>query len=151
MANFESRNFGNIEFDEASVVVFPGGLPGFEERRRFVALHFEQSAPLVYLQSLEEAELCFVSLPARAVDEDYQLQVSDEDLALIGLGTERQPSIGSEVLALAVLSIRETGTTANLLAPVVINVRTRTAVQAVMQETCYSHQYPLEAMEATAC
>ena len=54
-------------------------------------------------------------------------------------------------MALTVLSIRETGTTANLLAPIIINLQNRKAVQAVMQEACYSHQHALEAMEAAAC
>jgi flagellar assembly factor FliW len=150
MANFETRNFGDVPFDDASVVVFPAGLPGFEERRRFLALHFEQSAPLVYLQSLEEAGLCFVTLPVRTVEPDYQLHVSDEDLEMVGLPKGRQPSIGSEVLALAVLSLRESGPTANLLAPVVVNLANRQAVQGVDQEMSYSHQHSL-CTEAPAC
>jgi flagellar assembly factor FliW len=54
------------------------------------------------------------------------------------------------VLCLAVLSIRETGPTANLLAPVVINPKACRAVQAVAEGGGYSHQHALEPLEA-AC
>jgi flagellar assembly factor FliW len=151
MPNFETKHFGNIEFEEASVVVFPAGLPGFEESRRFLALHFQPSAPLVYLQSLEASELCFVTLPVRAVEPDYRLRMSDEDLERIGLAGGRQPAIGTDVICLAVLSIRESGPTANLLAPVVVNLNNRLAVQSVAQETDYSHQHALLAEEEAAC
>src|SRR5437660_8780682 len=106
MPNFETKHFGNVQFDDSATVVFPAGLPGFEESRRFLALHFESSAPLVYLQSLENDDLCFVTLPVRAIDPDYDLRMSDEDIERISLGDRRQPSIGSDVICLAVLSIR---------------------------------------------
>jgi flagellar assembly factor FliW len=151
MPNFVTKNFGNIDFDDASVVVFPAGLPGFEECRRFLALHFQNSAPLVYLQSLEDDGLCFVTLPVQSVEPDYQLRVCDDDLRAIGLEAGRQPALGSEVLGLAVVSIRESALTANLLAPVVINLQNRRAVQAIATDTSYSHQRALPVGEAAAC
>ena len=32
----ETARFGALDIDEARVLTFPGGLPGFEERRRFL-------------------------------------------------------------------------------------------------------------------
>ncbi len=151
MPNFETKYFGNVEFEDASVVVFPVGLPGFEECRRFLALHFKESAPLVYLQCLEREELCFVTLPVQSIEPEYQLHVCDDDLRSVGLEAGRQPAIGSEVLGLAVVSIRENGVTANLLAPVIVNLENRRAVQAVAPESTYSHQHALLAGETVAC
>jgi flagellar assembly factor FliW len=52
--------------------------------------------------------------------------------------------MGSEVLCLAIVSAQTDGTlTANLLAPVVINLNTRVGVQAVRQDARYSHQHKL--------
>jgi flagellar assembly factor FliW len=53
------------------------------------------------------------------------------------------------VLALTVVSIRETGPTANLLAPVLVNLKNREAVQAVAQDSVYSHQHAILADEAS--
>jgi len=150
MPLLQTKNFGSIRYEPETALDFPRGIPGFEERRRFLALHFEETDPLVYLQSVEEPGLCFVALPALAVDPGYRLRVEPEDAELIGL-TSGSPKIGEEVMCLAVLSLREGGPTANLLAPVVINLRNRRSVQAVAPDSGYSHRHPLMAEEAVAC
>ncbi|HMD70693.1 MAG TPA: flagellar assembly protein FliW [Bryobacteraceae bacterium] len=152
MPSLNTKNLGAISWEPASEIEFPCGLPGFEDRRRFVAVHFGHTDPLIFLQSVDDAALCFITLPIRAVEPDYRLSVREEDLALVGLPTDRTPHIGEDVHCLAVLSIRETGTTANLLAPVIVNLKNLKAVQAVAQEGGYSHQHPLPTEEmAAAC
>jgi flagellar assembly factor FliW len=151
MPVLETINFGPIAFEPESILEFPQGLPGFEERRRFVAVQIPQTAPLIFLQSLEEATLCFTTMPIQAVDPDYRLQVIAEDLALIDLPVDRQPRIGHDVLCLAVLSLRESGPTANLLAPLVVNLANRKGVQAVGPESDYSYQHALLPEEAAVC
>ena len=147
----QTKNFGTISYSPESELRFPGGLPGFDERKRFVAVRFVESDPLVYLQSLEDPDLCFITMPVLAVEPRYQLKVSPEDLDQIGLTPARQPKIGEDVFCLTVLSIRETGPTANLLAPIVINLKTRHAVQAIAPGSDYSHQYELMPEESPVC
>ncbi len=152
MPYLDTKNLGAISWEPAAEIYFPCGLPGFEDRRRFVAVHFGHTDPLIFLQSAEDAALCFITLPVRAVEPDYRVSVSEEDLALVGLPTDRAPRIGDDIHCLAVLSVREAGTTANLLAPVIVNLKNLKAVQAVAQEGGYSHQHPLWKEEmAAAC
>ena len=139
----ETKNFGTISFEPDSELEFPRGLPGFDSRKRFVAVRFVESDPLVYLQSLEDPGLCFITAPVQAVDPKYRLKISSEDIEQLGLPMARQPRIGEDVLALTVVSIRESGPTANLLAPVLVNLQNRKAVQAVSEEQGYSHQHVL--------
>lgn len=146
----ETKNLGKISFEPESELEFPCGLPGFDSRKRFVAVRFVESDPLVYLQSLEDPGLCLITMPILAVDPRYHLKVSGEDLQQLGLPGTRQPRIGEDVLALTVVSIRETGPTANLLAPVLVNLKNRKAVQAVAQEPGYSHQHVILADVAGA-
>jgi flagellar assembly factor FliW len=146
----QTTSFGQIAYDSESVIEFPRGLPGFDERRRFVAVRFPESDPLIFLQSLEETGPCFITLPVRAVEPHYPLEMNEEDLALVDLAAGRRPAIGKDVLCLAVVSIREEGPTANLLAPVVVNLRNRKAVQAVAAEPRYSHRHAL-GREAPVC
>jgi len=152
MPLLQTKNFGPIRYEVEAALEFPKGLPGFEERRAFLALHFEDTDPLIFLQSTEDPELCFLTMPVLAVDPEYRLEVEAEDLELIGL-TTAPPVIGRDVLCLAVLSLREEGPTANLLAPVVVNLHTRKSVQAVAAGSTYSHQHALTAHteEAVAC
>jgi flagellar assembly factor FliW len=90
-------------------------------------------------------------MPVLTVDPKYRLKVSSEDLGDIGLTPVRQPKIGEDVFCLTVLSMREAGPTANLLAPIVISLKTRRAVQAIAPESGYSHQYELMPAEPALC
>jgi len=139
----ETKNFGTISFEPDSELEFPRGLPGFDSRKRFVAVRFVESDPLVYLQRLEDPSLCFITAPVQAVDPKYRLKINSEDIEQLGLPLARQPRIGEDVLALTVVSIRESGPTANLLAPVLVNLQNRKDVQAVSEEHGYSHQHVL--------
>ena len=116
-----------------------------------MAVRFVESDPIIYLQSLEDSDLCFITMPILAVDPGYRLRVKGEDLGQLGLTAARQPRIGEDVLCLAVLSLRESGPTANLLAPIVVNLSNRRAVQAVGPELEYSHQHALMPEEASVC
>ena len=95
--------------------------------------------------------LCFITIPARVVEPQYRLRIMEQDLEVLGYPADCQPVIGRDVLCLAVLSIRESGPTANLLAPVVVNLKSHTAVQAVAPDSGYSHQHALFPQEAPVC
>ena len=151
MPVLDTINFGTISFVLESVFEFPAGLPGFEDSHHFVPVQNPQTAPIVFLQSVEDPALCFTTIPVRVVDPGYQLQIGNEDLATLGWKLKEAPRIGEELLCLAVLSIRESGPTANLLAPVVVHLGTHQAVQAVAPNSSYSHRHPLFPIEAPAC
>src|SRR5450631_3623866 len=151
MPVMETKNFGKISFEPDSELEFSSGLPGFDSRRRFVAVRFVESDPLICLQSLEDPNLCFITMPILAVDPGYKLKMNGEDLDRLGLSPARQPAIGEDVLCLTVISVQETGPTANLMAPIVVNLRNRKAVQSVPAESDYSHQHALMPQEASVC
>jgi len=142
MPKTDTRLFGALEYEESWVVSFPFGLPGFEQETRFVLLERPEWSPVVFLQSLLHAPLCFLAAPIAVLDPSYSVSVTWEDLERLGLRNEEQPIPGLQVLSLALLCAPENGPwTANLLAPVVINLQTRIAVQAVRTDARYSHQH----------
>jgi flagellar assembly factor FliW len=148
---YQTAHFGPITVDEASTIEFPEGLPGFEECRRFVPMQHPAHAGLVFLQSLERADLCFLALPVNAVRPDYPLALSPEDLELLGFSEDSHPALGADVVALAILSLAEGEMpTANLLSPVVIHSGTRRAVQAIRPDQRYGCREPL-VVEETVC
>src|SRR5205823_12751380 len=112
--------------------------PGFEQERRFVFVDQTSTKPLVFMQSMRQPHLCFLALPVQVICPDYRLSLSAEDLHLLDFPAEPQPGIGSDVLCLALLSLADhQPATANLLSPVVVNLRTRIAVQAIQMDTKY--------------
>jgi flagellar assembly factor FliW len=153
MPECRTKYFERMEYTEDSVIQVPGGLPGFEQEREFVLIDQESKRPLVFVQSLRTPDLCFVALPVLSVDAAYRLFISTEDLDAIGLDSSRQPSIGSEVACLVIVAFgADRVMTANLLSPVVINLSTRVAVQAIQTGCNYSHRHPLMAEEPeTVC
>lgn len=151
MPVFQTQRLGSITYDPESAIEFPRGLPGFDDRRAFVAVRLPKADPLVFLQSLEDPGLCFITAPVEAIYAGYRLEVGEEDLALVGLPVSRRPVLGREALCLVVLSARESGPTANLLGPVLINLRNRKAVQAVSLAPGYSHQHALAPEAEPVC
>ena len=153
MPECQTKFHGRIVYDTDAVFHFPNGLLGFEGETIFLPVEQPLTRPILFLQSLIHEELCFIALPVLVVDPSYRLNIGDEDLSLLELPSSRVPEIGSEVLCLAILTIRpDQPTTANLLAPVVINLATRRAVQAVSADSSHSHQHIfLSCQEARAC
>jgi flagellar assembly factor FliW len=147
LPEIETKNFGRIPYEEDAAFIFPRGLPGFETRSRFLPLTFPGREPLVFLQSLEDPGLCFITLPLWAAHPSYRLDMTREDMLLIGLRPGAQARIGEDMLCLAVVSAGPEGPTANLLAPVVVNLRNRHSVQAVAASSRYSHRHPLVASQ----
>ena len=140
----ETKYFKTMAYAEDSVFEFPWGLPAFEHEKRFVLIESPEHAPLVFLQSLANPELCFLAFPILVVDRAYQLGISPEDLNVLELDVARQPELGSEVLVLALLSLHDGfSPTANLMAPIVINLSTRRARQAIRCDSLYSYQHPI--------
>jgi flagellar assembly factor FliW len=120
---------------------FPHGLPAFETQKRFKLIDRE---PLLFLESETTPELSFLLLPVALIDPGYQLALSVEDREAIGA------SSNSGLLCLAVITTAEDSPpTANLLAPVVVNLACGRAVQAVRSDSVYSHKHPLLADEAS--
>lgn len=148
MLRCPSKNFGIVEYDTRAVITFPRGLPGFESETLFVPVEPESSKPVLFLQSLITPELFFITLPVELIEPAYQLQVSEEDLQVIG-------ATGDMLASLRCLAVVCTGhgrPTANLLGPVVINKDTQQAVQAVRDDARYAVRHPLfRESEAEGC
>jgi flagellar assembly factor FliW len=147
MPRVQTGQFGELDYEEECTLQFPRGLPGFEHCRRFVLLNQPSLDPLIHMQSLEIPDLCFLALPVQTIDSAYETELTPEDQRTLG-DTQR-------TLALALLSVSVDGElTANLLAPVVINLSDRIAVQAVRSDLKYSHQHPVcvkESDEEVVC
>jgi flagellar assembly factor FliW len=145
----ETKHCGTMEYREESVYDFPHGLPAFESETRFVLIERPENKPLVFLQSLSRSSLCFLAVPMWAIDRDYRSGISREDLEALGLDPERQPVLGGEVLVLALISLYDRfSPTANLMAPIVVNLKTRQGLQAIRQDSCYSHEHPIQPASA---
>lgn len=118
-------------------ITFVRPMPGFESLTRFalVNLGADDEVPVVYeLRSLDRPEVRFMVAVPGAFFPDYEISLDDEACAELSL------TDADDALVLTVLSSSPTGgdesqLTANLLAPVVINGRNRSAAQVILSGT----------------
>jgi flagellar assembly factor FliW len=131
---FRSSHLGEIDWEPECELFLPAGLPGFEAERRMMPLEIPAQRPLVFLQSLENPDVCFVSLPVRTIDPQYQLRLSEDDRAALLLDPARPPEIGADVLCLVLLLPGAGSVQVNLDAPIVVNLHNSRCIQAFSTE-----------------
>jgi flagellar assembly factor FliW len=120
------------DVEELPELLFVRPLPGFGDLRRFVLVELPAGEGALFeLRSLEEPAVRFVVAVPTAFFPDYAFELDDDDCAAIGLVDE------ADALVLVLLTVGQdaAATTANLLAPVVLNARTRQAVQVILSGT----------------
>ncbi|PWU03988.1 MAG: flagellar assembly protein FliW [Terriglobia bacterium] len=153
MSRIESLYFNELEYNEDSPFYFAAGIPGFEEHTAFLFVEQPHTSPLIFMQSLRDTAVCFVGLPAAAIDPDYRLQLSPEEGVALGLPWSENPEIGQEIFCLALITIVEgSDPVANLMSPIVVNLKNRKGIQAIQLGSHYSLRHPLAPEhEAASC
>lgn len=126
--------FGELDVPDERIIEFPLGLPGFEQCKRFTALHdADQQQQVFQLQSLDDPEVVFSITAPECLGVNYEFELTDEELVLL-----EKPS--AEQVSVAVIVRREedqadpaaTGLRANFMAPIVLNVAARRGLQKVI-------------------
>ncbi len=118
---------------------FPDGLPGFPDSRRFALVEWTRGGPFSVMVDLDHDDVRFLVVPPAVFYADYDIELDDWVTARIGL-VEPQDAL---VLVIVTLDGDVRTATANLLGPLVVNVATRHAVQAVLSDRRYGTRVPL--------
>ena len=121
-----TRDLGELEIDEKDIVTFSGPIFGFEKYRRFVFLFQEDlSEHFIWLQSVEEPELCFILVQPDLITDHYTPELPREAKDLLGEG---------DYMCWLIVSLREpfAESTVNLRSPIVVNPELRQAAQFVL-------------------
>ena len=153
MPQIRTAYFGELDYTNGTVFHFPYGLPGFEHENAFLFLKQPHTEPLLFLQSLGYPRLCFILLPILVVDPNYVVNLDPEDLAALNLNPARQPRIGEDILCAAIVSPgggEDSEPTANLMAPVVVNLKEQVGMQVIQSGSPYSHRHPIPAGKEVA-
>lgn len=111
-----------------TVVGFRGSILGLEEYDDFSITLIEENSAYAYLQSLQDESIGFLVVAPFLFFPDYTFELDEKTKALLDLKSNE------EVVVFNTVTIREpfTESTANLLAPLVINTRNGMARQVVL-------------------
>lgn len=135
----ESIRAGGFDLAGASLVDFPEGFMGMHHLNRFALVQPSGGpSPFRFLIAVDEPEVGFGLADPRQLFANYEVDVSAEREVL---GIESDDDMAIYV----VLTIGENPmrTTANLLAPVLLNRRTGLARQLVLSDSRYSTKHPI--------
>lgn len=132
--------FGNIDYTSDDVIHFPEGMIGFDRMQDYVVINTKEGSPFRWLQSLEEPKLAFlVSLPETFM-ESYAPEIKDEEAQSIGLTAETEHLV---FVTTTIPAGKPKEATANLVAPIVVNLQTRKAKQVILDSEAYTIRYPI--------
>src|ERR1035437_305715 len=124
----QTSRFGVISVTVDDVINFPEGLLGFNELHQFVLLDDPSDEIFAWLQSCQDPGIAFPLLEPELFATNYKVQLTKHDLEILGL----KSSVGIRTFAIITIPSDPTLMTANLKAPVVINVSSRVARQCVL-------------------
>jgi flagellar assembly factor FliW len=134
----DSRQAGPSLHDGITVT-FAGGLPGFDHLRQFVIEPFAGDlAPFCRLRATEVSGIEFIVVPPGVLFPEYVVVVDDDTVDRLQLEDD-------DAVVLTIVTLAEDGRspTANLLGPIVVNRRTKTAAQVVLTGSDYGVAVPL--------
>ena len=134
----KSSRFGEISCSQEDIITFPRGIPAFEQCREFVIIAPDDSA-VKWLQSASEPGLALPVTSPDAVRSDYNARIPDDELKLLGRGENPDPSDLALLVVLTIPNGLPWEMTANLRAPILINLSTRLAVQVI----ALNEEYPV--------
>jgi flagellar assembly factor FliW len=116
----------SAEPTDLPTITFVQPMPGFPDQRNFALVRLDENGLLYALTSVEDPKLRFLVVPPGPFFEGYAPEVDDETLELLG-----KPD-ADQLLTLLVVTAAEASTTANLLAPIIIDQGERRAVQVIL-------------------
>jgi flagellar assembly factor FliW len=123
----ESTRFGKIEIDESIVLEFEAGMIGFPEHRRYAILKQRDDSVFMWLHSIDDGGLAFPIVLPWVFHWDYEVKLSDDDMAAIGV--ERADQISIYCVVSVGADVRKA--TINLFSPIVVNNDDRRARQVI--------------------
>jgi flagellar assembly factor FliW len=142
MLTLHTSRFGKMEIEPKRVIHFPQGLPGFPERKDYVILEHKPGSPFCWLQSLEQSDLAFVLINPFLIKADYLQDLSREEKKAFEVES------GGDLVVFALVTIPPGAVekmTANLLGPLVIDVKNKIGSQIILANSGYNHRHPLAA------
>jgi flagellar assembly factor FliW len=124
---------------EGTLVTFPKGLLGFQHLRQFRLIEPKDAYPLKFLQSVESAEVSFICVDPASVKPDYVVPLGEEVAEALHLESPEEALI----LTLVVVPEDPRQMTTNLAGPLVLNVKTRTGYQIVLNSDKFPLRFPV--------
>ncbi len=140
MISFDTTRFGRLEVAKDKIMHFPNGLIGFPETKRFVLMDYKDTL-LKWIQAVDDKDVAFIVVPAVEFFPDFTVRIDNVTKDLLEIGNEE------DVIVFSILRVENEQVTANLQGPLVINSINKKGIQIVNEDTRFSCQTPMKALD----
>lgn len=135
----KTSRFGLVELKSEDVLTLNEGLLGFQDLRQFVLLDDPHDDIFAWLQSCELPSVAFPVLEPELFGHTYNISLNRTDMESLKLQASETPAF----LNIITIPDDPTQMTANIKAPIVINLAQKIARQCVLQDNHLAIKEPI--------
>lgn len=135
----QTTRFGQVQFQNEDLLTFPEGVLGFADLKKFVLLDDPNDDIFAWLQSCDEPGVAFPVLEPELFSETYKITLSKSDLEALKISSAQN----ARLFCIITIPNDPTQMTANMKAPIVINVAGKIARQCVLQDNHLAIREPI--------
>lgn len=135
----KTGRFGQLSVGQDEQIIISQGILGFPEYTKFCLVDPCDDTLILWLQSEENPDIVFPVLEPKIFKPEYTARLSAAELRELRFDNINQ----SAVFAILTIPDDITQMTANLKAPLVINLKEQKAKQVVLQENEYNIKHPM--------
>lgn len=139
MGAFVSTRLGELTFTDEEVIHVLKGILGFSRYQKYIIIEREEDFPFKWLHSIEDSSLALVLTDPFLFFPDYRIEPDQKDLEELQVKDSKELIIYVIVTVPTDLDL----TSANLIAPLVINPKKRLAKQLVLPKSPYTIKHYL--------
>jgi flagellar assembly factor FliW len=135
--NINTKYHGEIDVKEEDVLNFEQGIPGFADEKKFVLLPLPENDWFHILQSVSTPLLGFVVTDPFLFTKEFDFELDQGSVESLGFIDAK------DVKVLTILTMKETlhESTANLQAPIVINLANHKSKQVILNDPNYKTKH----------
>jgi flagellar assembly factor FliW len=129
-----TTRFGEIEAKPEQTMHLPLGMIGFPHLHRYLLFPHRADSPFFWLQSMDRPDLAFVLTNPLLFEPNYQITLSNSDRKLLELSDPNQIQVW---VVVTIPHGSPESMTANLKAPVAVNLSNRIMAQIILENSDY--------------
>lgn len=134
--NILTKYHGEIEINPKDIIQFDKGIPGFANEHQFIFLEFANNGSFHILQSIQHPDIGFFIVNPFEFFLDYQFELDKVVIEELQLDQSKEHSMQVAVILTPQEPFEKT--TANLQAPIIINLLNNKAKQVILNDQAFS-------------
>lgn len=135
MLTIDTKFFDTVEVDTKDVIEFNKPILGFDDYNKYALIALEDNH-IQCLQSIDSKDICFLVSSPWMYKSDYEFDIHEEDKKVLDIDEDN-------TMVLNIINIPGDieKMSINLMAPIIINSKTKKALQVVLHKSDYDTRH----------